>query len=125
MTTDVTIDAVTPGAAGNSISLAFDGLKDIDTVISDWNIANPSNTAVLSSGDGSQIPDNLETIDLSGGSDQHDEDMAPAKLAMGSEPMSDSAYESLILALSDVSAAFEFRAAYNAMIVAVQAISTP
>lgn len=69
MTTDVRIEADNEGVAGNAISLSFDGLDDIDTAIADWNLANPSNTASLISGDGSQIPDNLEDIDLAGGVD--------------------------------------------------------
>lgn len=70
MTTDVTIVADNEGTAGNSVSLPFDGTDDIDTAISDWNLANPGNTVTLTDGDGSQIPDNLETIDLAGGVDE-------------------------------------------------------
>lgn len=69
MTTDVTIDADFPGAAGNAVSLEFDGVDDIDAAILAWNTANPDNTVTLSAGDGSQIPDNGETIDLAGGSE--------------------------------------------------------
>jgi hypothetical protein len=69
MTEDVRIEADNAGAAGNSILLAFDGLDDIDTVLLAWNTANPGNTATLASGDGSQVPDNLEEIQLANGAD--------------------------------------------------------
>lgn len=67
MTTDVTIDADVPGTAGD-ITLVADSVKDIDTLISDWNTANPSNTVSLSAGDGSQVP--TADITLSGGVDE-------------------------------------------------------
>lgn len=68
MTTDVTIIADTPGTPGNTITLTGDGLSDISSLLSAWNIANPSNTATVTDGDDSQIPDNLAIIQLSGGS---------------------------------------------------------
>lgn len=120
MTTDVTIDADVAGVGGN-ITLVADSIKDIDTLISDWNTANPANTVTLSAGNGAQVP--TANIVLSGGVDQHDANLAPAKAAMGSEPMSDKTFECLVHALTDRAAAEEFRAAYNAMIVAVQAIA--
>lgn len=67
MTTNVTITAVTPGAAGNSILLTGDGTSTITQLISAWNIANPSNQATLSSGDGTQIPNAAAAIQLAGG----------------------------------------------------------
>jgi hypothetical protein len=67
MSTNVFIRAVNVGTAGNSITLTFDGVDDIDTVLAAWNAANTSNTAELVSGNGSQIPDDLEEITLSGG----------------------------------------------------------
>jgi copper chaperone CopZ len=70
MTTNVVITADNDGEDGNSIELIFDGLDDIDTALSDWNLANPANTASLTSGDGSQVPDNGESIQLSGGSEE-------------------------------------------------------
>ena len=45
------------------------------------------------------------------------------KAAMGSEPMSDEAFKCLRHAMANEAAAAEFKAAYNAMIVAVQAIA--
>jgi len=123
MTTDVTIEADTAGAAGNSVSLAFDGVDDIDTVIAAWHLGNPSNTVTLASGDGSQVPDNGESIDLAGGADASDANTAAKQAEMGSEPMSDKAFESLVSALADRAAAQELKDAYNAMITAVQAIT--
>ena len=76
MSTNVFIRANTAGTAGNSITLTFDGVDDIDTVLAAWNAANTSNTADLVSGDGAQVPDNLEEITLSGG------------VAAGSDPLS-------------------------------------
>ncbi len=40
----VNFEAVTAGVDGNSIALVFDGIEDIDTVVGDWNTANPTNT---------------------------------------------------------------------------------
>jgi hypothetical protein len=70
MTTSVIILANNEGTAGNNISLSFDGVDDIDTVISDWNIANSSNTATIETGDGTQVPDSGESITLTGGINQ-------------------------------------------------------
>jgi hypothetical protein len=67
MSTNVFIRAINAGTAGNSITLAFDGVDDIDTVLAAWNAANTSNTAEIVSGDDTQVPDDLETLTLSGG----------------------------------------------------------
>jgi hypothetical protein len=56
MTTPVTITANTLGTIGNSVVLTADGTSSINTLISNWNIANPSNTITLTTGDGTQIP---------------------------------------------------------------------
>lgn len=53
------------GDVGNSISLTFDGVDDVDTVVAAWNAANPSNTVTVASG-GISVPD-ADTITLSGG----------------------------------------------------------
>lgn len=122
MTTDVTITADNDGTAGNSILLQFDGLDDIDTVLAAWNLANPGNTASLT-GDGSQIPDNGEEIQLAGGAaavPDSDADTAPAKAAMGDEHMSASAKECLVHALASKAAADEFEQKFNAMVDAIQ-----
>lgn len=120
MTTNVTIDADVAGAAGN-ITLVADSIKDIDTLISDWNLANPANTVTLSAGNGAQVP--TANIVLSGGTNSSDANLAPAKAAMGDESMSNDTYECLKHALGDKRAADEFRAAYDAMVEAVQAIA--
>jgi hypothetical protein len=66
MTSNVIIDADNEGSAGN-ITLTADSIKDINTIVSDWNTANPGNTVSLFSGDGSQVP--IEDIELTGGVD--------------------------------------------------------
>jgi hypothetical protein len=123
MATDVTIEADNAGAAGNSISLSFDGLTTVSDAIDAWNLANPANTATLAAGDGSQTPDNAESIDLSGGSDASDANTAAAQAAMGAEEMSVAAKFCLVHALASQQAADELEAAYNAMVAAVQAIT--
>jgi hypothetical protein len=76
----VTIIANTAGTAGNSITLTFDGADDVDTVLAAWNAANPSNQATLDSGNGEQIPDDGDSLQLSGG---------VAAIAGGSDPIYD------------------------------------
>lgn len=60
---------------------------------------------------------------FAGGVTNHDANLIPAKAAMGSESMSADTYDCLKHALGDKKAADEFKAAYNAMVAAVQAIS--
>ena len=67
--TIVTITATTVGSAGNSIELLADGTSSLNTLIANWNIANPSNTISLASGNGLQIPSFGATVTLTGGSD--------------------------------------------------------
>jgi hypothetical protein len=59
------VSAVNAGDAGNSISLVFDGIDDVDTVVAAWNAANPSNQVVVDGG-GTSVPTAL-TYTLSGG----------------------------------------------------------
>jgi len=54
-----------PGDGGNSISLTFDGVDDVDTVVAAYNAANPSNTVTIKTG-GISVPD-PQTITLAGG----------------------------------------------------------
>ena len=56
MTTSVTITATNIGTIGNSVILDADGTSSINTLIANWNTANPGNTIALTSGDGTQIP---------------------------------------------------------------------
>ena len=67
MTTSVVITANNLGVSGNSVLLPGDGSSPISLLISNWNIANPSNQVTLASGDGTQIPNSGANIQLSGG----------------------------------------------------------
>ena len=67
MSRPVSLEAVTAGVIGNSILLAFNGTLTITAAIAAWNLANPANTVILLGGDGAQIPNNAQTITLSGG----------------------------------------------------------
>jgi len=58
-----------PGDGGNSISLTFDGVDDVDTVVAAYNAANPSNTVTIKTG-GISVPD-PQTITLAGGGDNN------------------------------------------------------
>lgn len=69
--TPVTITADNGGTAGN-VTLTGDGVKDIATLISDWNTANPTNTLTLTSGIGTQVPNNGATMILTGGANGKD-----------------------------------------------------
>lgn len=66
----VTFEAEEIGTVGNSISLVFDGIKDLDTVISEWNAANPTNRVSSDSEDGSLVFP-VANITLSEGVDQY------------------------------------------------------
>ena len=74
----ITLTAHIPGLSGDSIILVGDGLSSVDTLVANWNISNPLNTVVLTSGIGTQVPNfgvlmalingaNPATADLSGG----------------------------------------------------------
>jgi hypothetical protein len=65
--TAVTITANNVGTGGNSVTLNFDGVTSINTAITNWNTANPSNTISLTAGDGTQIPTVGALVQLSGG----------------------------------------------------------
>jgi hypothetical protein len=77
MATKVIIVADNVGAAGNSISLSFNGTDTIETVLAAWNAANTSNTASLVAGDETQIPSNGQTITLSGGVNAGTDTLSP------------------------------------------------
>lgn len=64
----VTFTAVTAGEIGNAISLVFDGLYDIDSIVYLWNIENPTNTVGFTGQAGTYIP-TAGTADLVGGVD--------------------------------------------------------
>jgi hypothetical protein len=42
---NIALSAVNAGADGNLISLVFDGIADLDTIVNAWNTANPTNQA--------------------------------------------------------------------------------
>lgn len=68
--TSVTITADNIGVGGNSILIDnYSGRITIAFGITIWNTAHPTNTATLTSGDGTQIPENTAIIQLSGGVD--------------------------------------------------------
>lgn len=60
------VKADNPGFAGNSITLTFDGVVDVDTALATWNAANPSNTGTVIQGLGTIVPD-PQTLILGGG----------------------------------------------------------
>lgn len=73
VTGNVQLTADVAGSAGNSILLVGDGVKDLDTLVSEWNLANPGNTVTLDSANGADVPDNLAVMSLSGGSNAIDD----------------------------------------------------
>ena len=62
----VSIVAVNAGSLGNEIVVVFDGLTDVDTIVSDWNTANPTNPLQRVGGTGTEIFSN-GTVRLFGG----------------------------------------------------------
>ncbi len=54
--TPVTITANDLGTVGDLVILTGNGSSSINTLITNWNTANPSNQVTLTSGDGTQIP---------------------------------------------------------------------
>jgi hypothetical protein len=77
----VTITADTLGITGNSVSLVFDGVDDLDTVIDAWNTANPSNT-VSHDATGDEVP-SAQTLELDQGSAAYKKLNAPSPLELG------------------------------------------
>ena len=51
----VTFLAAIEGANGNDIILQFNGAEDIDTVVNNWNAANPTNTVGYTGGLGTDV----------------------------------------------------------------------
>jgi len=68
--TPILLTADNKGVNGNSIDLYGNGTTNINDLLSSWNTSNPTNTATLTSGDGTQIPDNKSHTTLSGGRDE-------------------------------------------------------
>lgn len=121
MTTDVTIEADDEGSAGNDIVLTGDGVKDIDTLISDHNTANPSATISLTDGDGSQIPDDQEEIQLADGEDYSNEAEEMLKIISSSEKEEKQIEEYLIVAMASRKAGKEIYAQLAAIVEALEA----
>ena len=67
--THIVVNADQLGSASNA-TLIGDGAKTIDTIISDWETANPGLTLTLMVGTGMDIPTNSEDFSLTGGVDQ-------------------------------------------------------
>jgi hypothetical protein len=61
VTTPVTVSAIYGGPVGNSIQILFDGIMTINQAIAAWTAAFPYAPAVLSAGDGTQIPNTPAT----------------------------------------------------------------
>lgn len=61
-----TFTAVNYGVSGNSISLVFDGIDDIDTVVAAWNLANPSNQVTFTGVVGTTVL-GAQTVTLANG----------------------------------------------------------
>jgi len=74
MTTDVVITADVAGTWGN-ITLPVVSGNDIEQMIADWNLANPTNTVTFTSGNPEQIP--TEAIELTGGTNYTRADTDP------------------------------------------------
>jgi hypothetical protein len=71
----VTFTADNSGAIGNGIALVFDGNDDLDTVVSQWNLNNPSNTVQYSGGNPTDVLTAV-TVNLTGGNDAVDAEPA-------------------------------------------------
>jgi hypothetical protein len=65
--TAVTITSDNFSTNGNGVELVGDGVSSVDTLIANWNIANPTNTVSLTAGLGGQIPEFGSLFTLSGG----------------------------------------------------------
>jgi len=95
LTTPITLTAANAGVAGNSISLTGDGTSTVNQLISAWNLAHPSNQVNLTSGVGTQVPNNAVVIALAGGA-------ASARVALSARTQ-----YYLKVAMADVTAAQE------------------
>lgn len=63
----VEITANSGGTEGNSVLLTGDGVKDLQTLVNEWNLSDPIVSITLISVNGSDIPDPGEEIQLTGG----------------------------------------------------------
>lgn len=114
LTTAELVELINSGAVvGKTITLI-----DASSLREDQTASGGDATALADAGEGDG-----EVATFASGSDAADSDVAPAKAAMGSEPMSAQALEDLTNAMADAKAAGEIRDAYNAMVAAIQAVS--
>lgn len=63
---NITFTAITAGSLGNAISLVFNGVDTVDTIVGAWNMANPSNTVEHNAVEGTTVLTS-ETVLLFGG----------------------------------------------------------
>ena len=70
ITVPVGLQAVTAGIVGNSILLTGDGTATLAALVAAWNTANPTNQVLLTAGDGAEVPDAAEAMQLAGGVDE-------------------------------------------------------
>lgn len=66
VTGNLHIEADVGGTLGNSVSMVSDGIDDVNTIVANWNAANPNNTVTLISANGTDVPA-VGNIELSGG----------------------------------------------------------
>lgn len=67
VTGNVQLVAIEGGTVGNAILLTGDGAKTLDTLVSDWNSANPDNMVSLISANGGDTPAAAQAMQLAGG----------------------------------------------------------
>lgn len=113
LTTAELVELINTGAvAGKNVTLT-----DASSLRDDQAATGGDATALADAGEGDGA-----VATFSGGANAADSDVAPAKLAMGSEPMSEQALEDLTHAMADAQSASEIKQAYDAMVAAIQAI---
>lgn len=111
MTTDVVVQADEPGVAGN-ISLTFNGVETISELINTHNGLGGVQVSLIS-GDGDQVPEEDESVALTGGVDPVPGDetaLDEAKAAMGDDSMSADTKDALDHGLAAEEAGDDFMA---------------
>jgi hypothetical protein len=125
VTGNVELEADVAGVDGNDILLIADGVKDLDTLVADWNAANVGNEVSLLSANGSDVPDAAEEMQLAGGADLIPEinNLPAAKAAFNSSALSEDFKKIIVVALCDQEAAAQFISEHDAMVIGVAALS--
>ena len=91
---EFTITADNVGVIGNTISITLNGVDSIETLITNWNIANPANTAtVVYTLGAAYISNTPPTITLSGGVDVPTTDELSVNSLYGQTPMLPGTYQ--------------------------------